>query len=111
MIDFINAKKSFPDKDILKNANFRINKSERVGIVGPNGAGKSTLFHMIIGEIEPDKGDIILPKNMRIGYLKQQLQPEEIKETLIDYTADAMPKLRELHHQNRSGRITISRKR
>ena len=99
MIDFINVKKSFVDKDILKEANFRINKGERAGVVGPNGAGKSTLFNMIIGEAEPDKGEIKLPKNMRIGYLKQQLQPAESEALLIDYTADAIPELRDLHCQ------------
>ena len=99
MIDFINVKKSFADKDILKEANIRINKGEHVGLVGPNGAGKSTLFNMIIGEAEPDKGEIILPKNMRLGYLKQQLQSGDADELLIDYTADAMSELREIHHQ------------
>ena len=99
MIDFINVKKSFVDKDILKDANFRVNKGEHVGLVGPNGAGKSTLFNMIIGEVEPDKGEIVLPKGLRLGYLKQQLQPGECDESLIDYTADAMSELRELHHQ------------
>ena len=99
MIDFINVKKSFTDKDILKDATCRINKGERVGLVGPNGAGKSTLLNMIIGEAEPDKGEIVLPKGMRLGYLKQQLQAGEGDEPLIDYTADAMPELREIHHQ------------
>ena len=99
MIDFFNVKKSFADKDLLKEATFRINKGERVGLVGPNGAGKSTLFNMITGETEPDKGDVILPKNMRLGYLKQQLQSDGCHESLIDYTADAMPELRDLHRQ------------
>lgn len=99
MIDFINVRKSFSDKDILKDATFRINKGEHVGLVGPNGAGKSTIFNMIIGDSEQDKGDIQFPKNMRLGYLKQQLKSDENNETLLDYTADAMPELKELHHQ------------
>jgi len=99
MIDFINVKKSFADKDILRDATFRINKGEHVGLVGPNGAGKSTIFNMVIGDTEQDKGEILLPKNMRLGYLKQQLKSDENSETLIDYTADAMPELRELHHK------------
>ena len=99
MIDFINVKKSFADKDILKDATFRINKGEHVGLVGPNGAGKSTIFNMIIGDSEQDSGDIILPKNMRLGYLKQQLKSDNNEVSLIDYTADAMPELKELHSQ------------
>lgn len=99
MIDFIHVRKSFVDKDLLKDATVRINKGEHVGIVGPNGAGKSTLFNMIIGDMEPDKGEIHLPKGMRLGYLKQQLQYGDCDEPLVEFTADAMPELRELHHQ------------
>ena len=99
MIDFINVRQSFVDKDILKDANIRINKAERVGLVGPNGAGKSTIFNMIIGELEPDKGEIKLPKGMRMGYLKQQLEAGDYEESLLDFTADAMPELQGLHHK------------
>ncbi len=99
MIDFINVKKGFTDKDILKDATIRVNKFERVGLVGPNGAGKSTLFNMIIGETEPDKGEIIIPKNMRMGYLKQQIQADILNETLINFTANTIPEFRKLHNE------------
>ena len=85
MIDFINVKKSFVDKDLLKDATFRVNKGEHVGLVGPNGAGKSTLFNMIIGQCEPDRGEIVLPKGMRLGYLEQELKPQDYEESLIDF--------------------------
>ena len=110
MIDFINVKKSFSDKDLLRDETFRINKGEHVGLVGPNGAGKSTIFSMIIGEMEPDRGEIKLPKNMRTGYLKQQLEADECEECLVDYTADAMPELRGLHRNIENIEARLSKK-
>ena len=99
MIDFINVKKGYADKDILKDATIRVNKFERIGLVGPNGAGKSTLFNMIIGETEPDKGEIVIPKNMRMGYLKQQIQADILEESLINFTANTIPEFRKLHNE------------
>ncbi len=99
MIDFINVKKGFADKDILKGANFRINKGEHVGVVGPNGAGKSSLFNMIIGDTEPDKGEINLPNDIRLGYLRQQLRAGEQDESLLEHTADALPELGDVHRR------------
>ncbi len=95
MIDFANINKSFGEKDILRDASFRINPGERVGIVGPNGAGKSTIFYMILDEMEPDSGSISLPKNMRISCLRQHLEDSDSPLSLLDYTADAIPELKE----------------
>ena len=64
MIDFRNVEKLYSGVFVLNKVSFRINSNERVGLVGPNGAGKSTILNMIIGEISPDAGEIIIPKNM-----------------------------------------------
>ncbi|MFH1415521.1 MAG: ABC-F family ATP-binding cassette domain-containing protein [Elusimicrobiota bacterium] len=53
--------------------NFNINKGERIGLIGRNGHGKTTLFQMILGNIESDSGEIIIPADYRIGHLKQQI--------------------------------------
>ena len=71
MIDFRNVEKIYSGVFVLNKVTFRINSNERVGLVGPNGAGKSTILNMIIGEITPDSGEIIIPKNMRIGYRRE----------------------------------------
>ena len=78
MIDFININKRFGPQIIFDNTSLRVNKGECVGIVGPNGAGKTTLFRLITGEEEPDKGDVIFPKNSTIGYVHQQLNTHNI---------------------------------
>lgn len=46
----------------------------KVGLVGRNGHGKSTLFQMILGNVEPDKGTVQIPKNYKIGHLDQHLK-------------------------------------
>ncbi|MCK5676046.1 MAG: ABC-F family ATP-binding cassette domain-containing protein, partial [Verrucomicrobia bacterium] len=61
---------------------------------GPNGAGKSTVFGLLGGDIEADKGDVVLPKNTRLGYLHQQLNPHAVDQNLLDYTENAIPELK-----------------
>ncbi len=91
MIDFLDVCKHYGGTPIFDHASFRINTGDRVGIVGPNGAGKSTLLGMLIGDVLPDKGSVNLPKNCRLGYLRQQLPASEnMERTLLDYTADAI---------------------
>ncbi len=94
MIDFIQVSKQFGTQDVLKTVTFRINAGERAGIVGPNGAGKSTVFGLIGGDVEADKGDVVLPKHTRIGYLHQQLNPHAVSQNLLEYTEDSIPELK-----------------
>lgn len=94
MIDFIQVSRQFGAQEVLKTVTFRINAGERIGIVGPNGAGKSTVFELISRELEPDQGEVVLPKNIRIGYLHQQLNPHAVDRCLLEYTEDAIPELK-----------------
>ncbi len=96
MIDFKNISKHFGEQIIFDNAAFRINAGERVGVVGPNGCGKSTLFGIIIGDVEPDGGQLVLPKSLRIGYLRQNLPSDCTKRKLIEFVADAIPELADI---------------
>ncbi len=70
-------------RPILERASATVPHGARVGLIGRNGAGKSTLMKSIIGEIEPDDGEITKPAGMRIGYIAQQAPmgtatPEEV---------------------------------
>lgn len=93
MIDFKSVYKSYGEQVLLDDVSFRINPGERVGFVGPNGSGKSTVFGIICGEVLPDKGSVSLPKNLSIGYLRQQLPGDGFALSLLDYVADAVPEL------------------
>jgi ATP-binding cassette subfamily F protein 3 len=99
MISFRNVSKSFGTQTVLDQVNLQINPGERVGVVGPNGAGKSTLFSMMVGEMEPDKGDVVRMSNYRMGYVRQQLNAHAITSSLLEYVEDAIPELREIHEE------------
>ncbi len=94
MIDFIQLSKRFGTQEVLEKVSFRINSGEHVGVVGPNGAGKSTIFSLISGEISPDRGDVTLPKNVRLGHLHQQLNAHAQDGSLLDYSCNAIPELK-----------------
>ncbi|MGN7388568.1 ABC-F family ATP-binding cassette domain-containing protein [Sporosarcina sp. SAFN-015] len=63
--------KSFSGTDILKNVRLEVQHRDRVALVGRNGAGKSTLLKIIAGEMSADSGDLIMPKDVQVGYLEQ----------------------------------------
>ncbi|GBC62770.1 ABC transporter ATP-binding protein [Desulfonema ishimotonii] len=96
MISIENISKSFGGQTLFENAGFRINPRERVGLVGRNGHGKTTLFKMIVGGQSPDSGNIIIPKNYRIGYVQQHLTFSE--ETVLREGMRGLPRAERDHH-------------
>jgi ATP-binding cassette subfamily F protein 3 len=82
---------SFSGQQVLKEISFNIHAGERIGLVGRNGSGKTTLFKIITGELHPDEGRILIPKNYTIGYLKQHLkfnQPTLLEEACLGLQED-----------------------
>jgi len=73
MIQLSNISKNFASQELFNNLNLKLNAGNRTGLVGRNGSGKSTLFKLILAEESPDSGDVIIPKNYKIGTLKQHL--------------------------------------
>lgn len=71
-ISVSNLSKSYGTDVILKGINFHLNEGDRVGLVGRNGAGKTTLLNMLLGELDPDEGQVFISKNLNVGYLKQR---------------------------------------
>jgi len=63
--------KSFLADEILSGVKLEVQHRDRVALVGRNGAGKSTLLKIIAGQMSYDSGDIIIPKDIQIGYLEQ----------------------------------------
>lgn len=64
--------KSYGAHEVLRAVTFQINPGERVGLVGRNGAGKTTVFRLVTGVEEPDRGEVILLRGLRVGVLEQE---------------------------------------
>ncbi|WP_324171663.1 ABC-F family ATP-binding cassette domain-containing protein [Sulfurimonas sp.] len=73
MIQLTNISKNYAKQELFNNLNFKVNSGNRIGLVGRNGSGKSTIFKLILGEESADAGDLFIPKNYKIGTLKQHL--------------------------------------
>ncbi|CDB13665.1 aBC transporter ATP-binding protein [Eubacterium sp. CAG:192] len=86
--------KSYGVETILNDCSFFINDNEKAAIVGNNGAGKSTIMKIIMGELSPDDGNVIIGKDKTIGYLAQYQdlgsdttiyeEVKSVKQNLID---------------------------
>ncbi|MCF6347428.1 MAG: ATP-binding cassette domain-containing protein [Flavobacteriaceae bacterium] len=73
MLNAHNITVSFAGEDLFSSITFKLDAGNRVGLVGKNGAGKSTLLKIIAKEQEYDKGTLALEKDIRIGFLKQDI--------------------------------------
>jgi len=60
------------DRQLLQGIDWSFRPERRAALIGPNGAGKTTLFRIITGELQPDSGEVLRPKEYRIGYLPQE---------------------------------------
>ncbi len=96
MIDFKGISVHYGHQDVLSDVTFRVNKGDRVGVVGPNGSGKSTLFKIVLGEMATDKGEVVVESNPRIGFTRQNPEPDTPDETLLDYSLRGIPGLSEM---------------
>jgi ATP-binding cassette subfamily F protein uup len=76
--------KSFGDKAVVSNVSTRIIRGDRIGLIGPNGAGKTTLLRMLMGEIEPDSGEVRRGANVQIAYYDQQREQLDPERTVFD---------------------------
>ena len=80
VIEAQKVSKSFGDKLLYDNLNFRLPQAGIVGVIGPNGAGKSTVFKMIMEEVKPDTGSFSLGDTVKLAYVDQShslINPEK----------------------------------
>lgn len=71
VIEALNVGKSFGDKLLYENLNFKLPPAGIVGVIGPNGAGKTTIFKMIMDELQPDNGAFEVGETVKLGYVDQ----------------------------------------
>jgi ATPase subunit of ABC transporter with duplicated ATPase domains len=98
MISFSNINKQYGKQLIFVEASFQLNPGEKVGLVGPNGSGKTTLFRMVVGEEEPDVGDVSVPKRMTIGYFRQDVEEMQGR-SVLDEAIAGSGRAGDLHHE------------
>ncbi|PJR04270.1 ABC-F family ATP-binding cassette domain-containing protein [Avrilella dinanensis] len=98
MLNIHNLTVSFSGENLFEGITFRLNAGDRVGLIGKNGAGKSTMLKVLSGEIAPDGGSIATEKNLRIGFLKQDLDFESGK-TVLEESYQAFTEIKSIESQ------------
>jgi ABC transport system ATP-binding/permease protein len=76
--------KSFGDRMVVRDASFRVIRRDRIGLIGPNGSGKTTLLRMLMGELDPDSGEVRRGTNVQIAYYDQQREQLDPDRTVFD---------------------------
>ena len=105
MLNIHNLSVSFGGEYLFEEITFRLGAGDRVGLIGKNGAGKSTMLKILSGEMEPDTGQIAADKDLKIGFLKQDIDFIEGR-TVLEESYQAFEeikrlekKLEEINHQ------------
>ena len=80
-----NVSLAFGDKQIVKDFTGTILRGDKVGLLGPNGAGKSTLLKIILGELQPDQGEVKQGSMIEIAYFDQLRESLDLEATLEDF--------------------------
>ncbi len=95
MLNIHNLSVSFAGEYLFKDISFRLGPGDRVGLIGKNGAGKSTMLKIIAGEQDYDGGQIAKDKELKIGFLKQDLDFEKGR-TVLDEAYQAFTEIKAL---------------
>ena len=80
--------KAYTQEPVVSDFAVRVMRGDRVGLIGPNGSGKTTLLRLLIGELEPDTGEVRHGANVQIAYYDQQREQLDPERTVFDTIAD-----------------------
>jgi ATP-binding cassette subfamily F protein uup len=78
------------ERVLLRELDLALTKGERVGIVGANGAGKSTLLRVLLGQLPPSRGQVVVGQNTKIAYLDQARSGLDAQKSITDNVAPGM---------------------
>jgi len=98
VISLSNLSKQYGRQVLFVDASFQLNPGDKVGLVGPNGSGKTTIFRMLVGEEQPDDGDVSVPRRATIGYFRQDVE-EMAGRSVLDEAIAGSGRLGALHHE------------
>ncbi len=93
VIDAINVSKSFDDKLLYDNLEFKLPPAGIVGIIGPNGAGKTTLFRMIMDQEKADSGVFKVGETVKIAYVDQQHTEIDLNKTIWEQITEGQEQI------------------
>ena len=77
--------KTIGEKQLFSQFSYLVDREDRLGIIGINGCGKSTLMQVLSGKIQPDEGSVESGETVRIGFLPQETQMDDLSVRVIDY--------------------------
>jgi ATP-binding cassette subfamily F protein uup len=80
--------KAFAGRPVVRGFSTRIMRGDRIGLIGPNGAGKTTLLRLLLGDLEPDSGEIRRGANVQIAYYDQQREQLDPERSVFDTIGD-----------------------
>jgi ATP-binding cassette subfamily F protein 3 len=98
MLNIHNLSVAFGGEYLFEEITFRLGGGDRVGLIGKNGAGKSTMLKILSGEMEPDTGQIAADKDLKIGFLKQDIDFVEGR-TVLEESYEAFEEIKKLEKQ------------
>ncbi len=84
VVEAVGLSKAYDECVLLDNVNFRLPAGGIVGIIGPNGAGKTTLLRMLMGQEEPDSGELKIGATVELGYVDQSRDDLQADRTVYD---------------------------
>ena len=93
VIESLNVSKSFDDKLLYENLEFKLPPAGIVGVIGPNGAGKTTLFRMIMEQEKPDSGSFSVGETVKIAYVDQQHAEIDLNKTIWEQITDGQEQI------------------
>lgn len=108
VIDAVHVSKSFDDKLLYGDLNFKLPPAGIVGIIGPNGAGKTTIFKMIMGELQPDSGEFLVGETVKIGYVDQTHEDIHPEKTVFEVVSNGLEYV-EVGNQKINSRAYLSK--
>ncbi|MBL1407402.1 ABC-F family ATP-binding cassette domain-containing protein [Sphingobacterium faecale] len=97
MISINNLTFEIGARALYDEANWHIKPGDKAGLIGANGAGKSTLLKLIVGDYAPTSGSISMAKDLKIGYLNQDLLSYHSEKSILYVAMEAFTRQNELH--------------